>query len=120
MIPNFIWEGEEQKLVTRARGLTLPDIKTYKKTWPLWGCGVRARELTGASRSRPVTTRALDLGKRGLSAVGKDSHFNNRSGAGAYPYGKKVSLFGGTLIPPIHIKIDSRHLDMGLYVKRTK
>ena len=55
MILKFIWEGKEQTLVTRAGGLTLPDIKTYSRAWPLGVCGVGAMELTRASRRRLIT-----------------------------------------------------------------
>lgn len=55
MIPKFTREGKEQTLVTKARRLTLSDVKTHWKTWPSGVCGVSALEQTSVSRNRLMT-----------------------------------------------------------------
>lgn len=74
MIPKFTWEGKEQTLVTKARRLTLSDVKT----WPSGVCGVSALEQTSVSRNRLMTHGHSNYKKGASVQWGKDSHFNNR------------------------------------------
>lgn len=89
MIPKFTWEGEEQTLVTKARGLARPDIMVLG-AWPLWGCRGGAVEQTSASCSRLIS-HGHSIYEKGASVQwGEDSHFNNILGQRHVHMGKYI------------------------------